>query len=151
MPTMPVGASTLLFRHPTRRVRRREVRGYLADLAARIGHGRRVTCLIATDRELRALNRKFRGQDRATDVLSFPASELGCGLGEIAISLDRAAAQAARAGHTLEEELRILMLHGMLHLAGMDHETDRGGMARAEARWRKRLGLPAGLIERVVA
>jgi len=71
--------------------------------------------------------------------------------GEIAISLDRAAAQAAEHGHSIDEEVRILMLHGALHLTGMDHETDAGEMARAETRWRKRLGLPCGLIERVHA
>ena len=149
MPRMPADASALLFRHPARSVRRSALRAYLADLAGRIGGGRSVTCLISTDRELRGLNRKFRGKDRATDVLSFPEILPQGSLGEIAISLDRAAAQAAAAGHTLEEELRILMLHGMLHLAGLDHETDRGEMARTETRWRKRLGLPAGLIERV--
>jgi probable rRNA maturation factor len=66
----------------------------------------------------------------------------------MAISLDRAAAQAAELGHSLEDELCILMLHGLLHLCGMDHEADSGEMLRAEMRWRKRLGLPAGLIER---
>jgi probable rRNA maturation factor len=71
--------------------------------------------------------------------------------GEMAISLDRAAAQAAALGHSVEEELRILMLHGLLHLAGMDHEADTGQMARAEARLRKRLQLPPGLMERAGA
>jgi probable rRNA maturation factor len=69
----------------------------------------------------------------------------------MAISFDRAAAQAAELGHSVEDELRILMLHGLLHLAGMDHATDKGAMARAEIRWRKRLRLPSGLIERVNA
>ena len=69
-------------------------------------------------------------------------------IGEIAISIDRAAAQAKECGHSLADELRILMLHGALHLAGMDHESDSGEMARAEGRWRKKLGLPDGLIER---
>jgi probable rRNA maturation factor len=69
-------------------------------------------------------------------------------LGEIAISLDRAREQAAAHGHPLEQELRILMLHGALHLAGFDHESDNGEMARSERRWRKRFGLPASLIER---
>jgi probable rRNA maturation factor len=69
-------------------------------------------------------------------------------LGDLAISLPRARAQAAALGHNLEQELRILMLHGVLHLVGMDHETDNGHMARAEKLWRIRLGLPAGLIER---
>ena len=69
----------------------------------------------------------------------------------MAISLDRARAQAAEFGHEVEQELRILMVHGLLHLAGMDHHIDKGAMARAEVRWRKRLGLPAGLIERAKA
>jgi probable rRNA maturation factor len=77
-----------------------------------------------------------------------PASGL---LGELAISLDRARAQAAEHGHSLDDELRILMLHGALHLAGFDHEHDHGEMARAESRWRKRLGLPNGLIQRTGA
>lgn len=64
---------------------------------------------------------------------------------------DRAAEQAAGMGHSVEEELRILMLHGLLHLSGMDHETDSGEMAKAEARWRKKLKLPLGLIERAHA
>jgi len=103
-----------------------------------------VTCLIASDANLRELNRKFRGQDHPTDVLSFPPED-------IAISFDRAAAQAAELRHSVEDELRILMLHGLLHLTGMDHETDSGAMKRTEVRWRKRLGLPSGLIERVTA
>jgi len=69
---MPEGASTLLFEHPSRRIRRRELRVFLEDLAARLGGGA-VTCLITTDDRLRAMNRKFRGKDYATDVLSFPA------------------------------------------------------------------------------
>jgi probable rRNA maturation factor len=100
--------------------------------------------LIAQDADLRELNRKFRGQDYPTDVLSFPPED-------IAISFDRAAAQAAELGHSLEDELRILMLHGLLHLAGMDHETDSGAMKRTEVRWRRRLALPSGLIERTIA
>lgn len=116
-------------------------------MVKRVARGREIACLITGDEELRRLNRQFRGADYPTDVLSFP-SEAG---GEIAISLDRAAAQAAEHGHSMDEEIRILMLHGTLHLTGMDHETDAGEMARAEARWRKRLGLPCGLLERVHA
>jgi probable rRNA maturation factor len=133
----------VLFRHPSRRVRRGPLREFLADLTHRAAPGREVTCLITTDRELRALNRKFRNKDYATDVLSFPGEP-----GEIAVSLDRAAAQAAEHGHSLEDEIRILILHGVLHLTGMDHEKDSGEMARAETRWRKRLGLPPALVER---
>jgi probable rRNA maturation factor len=130
------------------------LRGFLSEVTKRVARGRGVVCLITDDRELRRLNRQFRGKNRATDVLSFPSGDVGNGgasgqsLGEIAISIDRAAEQAAERGHSLADELRILMLHGLLHLSGFDHETDSGEMARAESRWRKRLGLPAGLIER---
>jgi probable rRNA maturation factor len=131
----------LLFRHPSRRVRRTPLRDFLMELVKRLATRRAVTCLITTDAELRRLNRQFRGKNYATDVLSFPPDEM-------AISLDRAAAQARELGHSLDAEVRILMLHGLLHLRGMDHENDAGEMRRAEIRWRKRLGLPAGLIER---
>jgi probable rRNA maturation factor len=67
----------------------------------------------------------------------------------VAISLPRARAQARAFGHSITQEIRVLMLHGVLHLLGMDHATDRGRMARAEKRWRTRLALPNGLIERV--
>jgi probable rRNA maturation factor len=117
------------------------LRDFLTELEKRVARGRAITCLITTDTELRRLNRQFRGKSYATDVLSFPPDE-------IAISLDRAAAQAKELGHSLEDELHVLMLHGVLHLCGLDHETDSGEMRRAETRWRKRLGLPAGLIER---
>jgi probable rRNA maturation factor len=113
----------------------------LIGLAARVVRGRAVTCLITTDAELRRLNRRFRGKNCATDVLSFPPDEM-------AISFDRASEQAKELHHSLDAELRILILHGLLHLAGMDHEKDAGEMRRAETRWRKKLGLPAGLIER---
>jgi probable rRNA maturation factor len=131
----------LLFRHKSRRVRRTALRDFLSELGKRVARGRAVTCLITTDAELRRLNRQFRGHNYATDVLSFPPNEM-------AISLDRASAQAKELGHSLDEELRILILHGLLHLSGMDHETDSGEMRRAETRWRTRLGLPSGLIER---
>jgi len=147
---MSFDQNTVLFRHPWRAIRRRALRQFWMELAARValapGGNRAAVCLVSTDRELRTLNRRFRGRDYAADVLSFPAANGGPG--EIAISFDRAAAQAAEFGHSLEDELRILMLHGMLHLCGMDHETDSGEMARAEARWRRKLNLPPGLVER---
>jgi probable rRNA maturation factor len=123
------------------------LRDFLSDAAHRITPGRSVNCLITGDAELRELNRRFRRKDSPTDVLSFPG--LDDSPSEIAISADRAAAQAAEFGHSLDEELRVLILHALLHLAGMDHETDSGEMARAEARWRRKLHLPAGLVERV--
>ena len=118
-------------------------------LRGRVAHGREFHCLITDDRELRRLNRQFRGLSYATDVLSFPAEHGSETLGEMAISAGRAAAQAREFGHSQLDEIRVLMLHGLLHLIGMDHEKDDGAMEQAETRWRKRLDLPAGLIARV--
>jgi probable rRNA maturation factor len=117
-----------------------------------------VHVLLADDATLRRLNRTFRGKDKATDVLSFPAGPTTVFFGEpegpelagdLAISLEAAARQATRYGHSLRDEVRVLLLHGVLHLAGFDHEADSGEMAGREAELRKRLGLPAGLIARV--
>jgi len=96
------------------------------------------------------LNRRFRGKDKATDVLSFPAEGLGAGgwAGDVAISADIASQNARALGHSPVEEIKILALHGILHLAGFDHENDRGQMAREEARLRRLLRLPVSLIER---
>jgi len=150
--------SIVLFRRTPRSLRRGVIRSLAERLRRELARGRSFCCLITTDAELRRLNRRFLGQDRPTDVLSFPAPQPASGrgagapsLGEIAISLQRAARQARRFGHSLEEEIGILMLHGLLHLKGMDHASDDGRMARAEARWRRRLGLPAGLTERAEA
>jgi probable rRNA maturation factor len=124
-------------------------------LRKRVARQRDFHCLITNDAELQSLNAQFRGKDYATDVLSFPSEEGAEGpatddgfLGDIAISQQRARAQAREWRHSAEEEIRILMLHGVLHLLGMDHETDAGEMKRTEMRWRKKLGLPASLIER---
>ena len=145
---MDADGSTILFRVPARGVRRRDLLAFARRLESEIAGGRPFCCLISGDEELRQLNHKFRKKDYSTDVLSFPTTAGHEDLGELAISFDRARAQAADLGHTVDEELRILMLHGVLHLTGLDHERDRGRMARAESRWRRRLGLPAGLIER---
>ena len=109
-----------------------------ASCEREVAKGGRFDCLITGDAELRRLNREFRGKDYATDVLSFPAARRPAILGDLAISAARARAQAREFGHTTEDEIRILMLHGVLHLLGMDHETDGGRMARAEKRWRAR-------------
>jgi probable rRNA maturation factor len=137
----------LLF-SPAARMRKTELRRFLAELTRRVTRGRTISCLVTNDAELRRMNKQYRRKDRATDVLSFPSAAGNGFAGDVAISLDRARAQAAGHGHSLENELRILMLHGALHLAGMDHEKDAGEMARAEIRWRRKLGLPVGLIER---
>ena len=110
-----------------------------------------VDVLLAPDRRLRQLNREFRGKDKATDVLSFPAVEelAASHAGDLAISYDTAARQATEHGHTTATEVRILLLHGLLHLSGLDHEIDDGEMAAREAELRKQLRLPLGLIARV--
>jgi probable rRNA maturation factor len=109
-----------------------------------------VDVLLAGNRELRALNRRFRGKNRPTDVLSFPAGEgpRNGFAGDIAISVDIAKRNANRLGHATAEEVKILCLHGLLHLAGFDHERDQGQMARKETILRRRLGLVVGLTER---
>lgn len=128
----------------------------LAKFLTRACHAARlrgtVNVAVTSSRELRALNSRFRGKDKPTDVLSFPPA-LGLShdfAGDVAISADIAAQNARRLGHSAAEEVKILALHGVLHLAGYDHECDRGQMARKEQGLRKRLGLPVGLIERNV-
>ena len=143
--------STVTFRRAPAGFRRRTVERFALRLQKEVAKGKPFDCLITGDADLRRLNREFRGQDYATDVLSFPAAPPAANLGDLAISLGRARAQARVYGHDIEQEVRILMLHGLLHLLGMDHETDDGRMQRAEKRWRTKLGLANGLIERVVA
>ena len=106
-----------------------------------------LTVAIVPDGRVRLLNRRYRGQDRPTDVLSFPAAEPDQ-LGDVVIALGVARRQAAEAGHPLGTELRVLALHGLLHLLGYDHETDSGQMRRIERRLRAAGGLREGLIER---
>ena len=141
--------STVTFRRAPADVRPRVIVAFARKLEREVARGRAFDCLITGDAELRRLNRAFLGHDYATDVLSFPAAE-GPRLGDLAISLARARAQARQRGHSAAEEIRILMLHGVLHLLGMDHENDGGRMARAERRWQARLRLPGGLIERAM-
>jgi probable rRNA maturation factor len=113
-----------------------------------------VNVLITSSAAVRSLNRQFRRHNEATDVLSFPSSTFAAVgrktrfAGEIAISADIAAQNSASLGHSVADEIKILALHGILHLAGFDHERDNGEMARKEARLRRALRLPAALIER---
>jgi probable rRNA maturation factor len=174
---MPDAHSTFVCGRLPAGLARRNLKAFAARLEHEVTGGRSFTCLLANDTVLHRLNRQFLKRDYPTDVLSFPAAKQLSAvsrqpsatrrrhdepdgidgrratgdepLGEIAISLDRAAAQARELGHSLETEVEILLLHGVLHLQGMDHEKDRGRMARAERRYRQELGLPAGLIERV--
>jgi probable rRNA maturation factor len=130
---------------------------YLKEAQAAVGLLGQVTVLLTTDATIRDLNRRFRGKDEATDVLSFLAKPLQNSkpaervAGDVAISVETARKQAAERRHTLGVELRVLILHGLLHLAGYDHETDAGKMLRRERQLRARFGLPQGLIERVNA
>ena len=140
--------SSILFRRPVAGVRASALRAYARRLEAGVAKGRPFECLITGNAEIRKLNREFRGKDEPTDVLSFPIAGPGL-LGSLAISRARARSQARAFGHSTETEVRILMLHGLLHLLGYDHERDSGRMARAEKRWREALRLPTGLIERV--
>jgi probable rRNA maturation factor len=110
-----------------------------------------VNVLVTGSSEMRVLNRRFGGEDKPTDVLSFPALaqiEGGKFAGDVAVCADIAARNALRLGHSAVEEVEILTLHGVLHLAGYDHESDNGRMARKESKLRRELGLPTGLIER---
>jgi probable rRNA maturation factor len=114
-----------------------------------------VCIAFVSDARMKALNRQFRGKDNVTDVLSFPADAPPAReararrfLGDIVIAAGVAKKQAKAAGHSLNTEVRVLALHGLLHLLGFDHDADDGKMARVEARLRKKAGLPAGLIER---
>ena len=123
---------------------------WLVGIAPRAARGT-VTLVVTSDRRIRGLNRTWRGQDKATDVLSFPAGDdpgPAPHLGDIVISRETAARQARHEGHSLATELRVLALHGLLHLLGYDHERDSGRMARIERRLRRQGGLPSGLIER---
>jgi probable rRNA maturation factor len=137
----------VLFRRAGDFIDRRQARQFADRLRNDLTGGKPFTCLITDDAELQRLNRGFLGRDYPADVLSFP-SGTAADLGEIAISTGRAAHQARQFGHSVDEEIRVLMLHGVLHLLGMDHESDNGTMARLEKRWRKKLGLQPGLIER---
>ncbi len=143
----PEGSTVTFRRVPPATFQRRKVESFARKLEAEVAKGKPFDILITGDAELQRLNRDFLRHDYPTDVLSFPAGPAPR-LGDLAISLARARAQARQFGHTTEQEIQILMLHGLLHLLGYDHETDRGTMARAEKRWRTHFGLPNGLIER---
>ena len=145
--------------------RGRPLRGSLARWLSGVAPSKArgtVTIAVVTDSRVRALNRQFRGKDYATDVLSFPSDEDGIRvpgtlkaalrptphLGDIVIARGVARRQARSAGHAETTELRVLALHGLLHLLGYDHEEDQGEMARVERRLRRKGGLREGLIER---
>ena len=123
---------------------------FLARARRAVGLKGMVNVLLTSSAEMKSLNRRFRGKDKPTDVLSFPA-EPGAQkqfAGEIAISAEIASQNARALGHSPAEEVEILVLHGVLHLRGYDHECDNRQMARREKQLRAKLHLPIGLIER---
>ncbi len=123
---------------------------FLTEAQSAVGLKGEVTVLLTNDAGIRRLNRQFRGKDKTTDVLSFPAEGIGAEeiAGDLAISTPTALKQSVEQGHPFATEIKILILHGLLHLAGYDHEADDGKMARRERLLRARLGMPQGLIER---
>ena len=129
---------------------RRTLEEFGAELRRKVAGGREFAVCLASDQAVCRANLRFRGKNQVTDVLSFPDGE-GLHLGDILISAPQARRQAKRLGHSVNQELRILLLHGLLHLLGYDHERDHGRMRRLEQSWRRRFGLPAGLIERARA
>jgi probable rRNA maturation factor len=131
-------------RHAVDRARVRRAARRAHDLGG--GRGGVISILLASDRRLRALNRSFRGIDRATDVLSFPAGGRGRGagrhLGDVAISVETAARQARASGWRLPQVIDRLVAHGVLHLLGWDHEADRGQMMTLQGRVLRSLRRP---------
>ncbi|HEY1730521.1 MAG TPA: rRNA maturation RNase YbeY [Terriglobales bacterium] len=142
---------------PDRLPTQRTLTRFLARAQAAVKLRGQVSVLLTTDEGIRGLNRRFRGKNKPTDVLSFPAASLQNTkpteriAGDLAISVPTARRQAAEHGHALTCELEILILHGLLHLAGYDHENDTGQMHSREHKLRAEIGLPMGLIERAAS
>ena len=129
----------LLNRQRRRPVRPWRLRRVLEGAARALSVNGEVALVLTGDRAVRALNARYRGQDRPTDVLSFPGGEVAAGLGDIVISVETAERNARAQRRTLAQELDVLALHGFLHVLGYDHETDDGTMDRLERRLRRRL------------
>jgi probable rRNA maturation factor len=136
--------------HPDSPIKTPQLNRFLRKIQRELGLVGEVNVRITSDREMRRLNREFRGKDMSTDVLSFPPAQNGKVklAGDIAISSKIAQENARALDHSVETELKILLLHGLLHLAGHDHDSDKGEMASLEQRLRAKLKLPTGLIER---
>ena len=132
-------------------LKKAEIKDFLARAIEAAELAGDVSVLLTGDEEIRRLNREFRHKDKSTDVLSFPAIQVDGSerlAGDLAISVETAAREAERREHPLDVELKVLLLHGVLHLAGWDHEADSGEMAEKEETLRVELGLGEGLIER---
>jgi probable rRNA maturation factor len=139
--------SLVIFQKPVKDVSRAALSRFTARATKAAKLRGEVAVLVTASRDIQKLNREFRKKNKPTDVISFPSDADGIA-GDIAISADIARANGRELGHGTATELKVLILHGVLHLAGFDHETDNGEMARKESRLRKQLGLPASLIER---
>jgi probable rRNA maturation factor len=137
----------IILEHETEGTSARALNLFAAKAQRAVALRGEVNIRVASSRELQELNRRFRKKNQPTDVLSFP-SETPKLAGDIAISGEIAAANAAAMGHSTQTELKVLILHGLLHLAGYDHEADGGEMRTRETILRRQLGLPVGLIER---
>ena len=108
-----------------------------------------IELILTTDEEIRELNKTHRNKDKATDVLSFPLEDMpGMPLGSIVISLDTAKRVANELGHSIEEEIKLLFIHGLLHLLGYDHGIDNGEMREKEKEIIEKFNLPNSLIIR---
>ena len=140
MARSPTGLGVVLLNRQRRRaVRPARLRRVLRAAARDLGVDGELAVVLAGDRTLRALNARYRGKDRPTDVLSFPGPGGDEGLGDVVISLETAARNARALGRTLPQEVDVLALHGFLHVLGYDHETDDGTMDRLERRLRRKV------------
>lgn len=126
-------------RQRRRRIGAARLRRVLEGASRELGVRGEVALVFGGDRLLRRLNRRYRGRDRTTDVLSFPGAGGEEGLGDVVISVEAAGRNARGLGRTLGQELDVLALHGFLHVLGYDHESDDGTMERLERRLRRRL------------
>ena len=127
-----------------------DLRGFLLEMQSQLAQKPFSVCLVS-DRAIRRYNREYRHLDKPTDVLSFPVQDDPEYLGDIVISVETAQENAARYRLKLNDEIKILALHGVLHLMGYDHESDRGEMSRVERLWSSRMGLATGLTARARA
>lgn len=140
---------TIIFERKPSGLNSRLLSSFVLKASSAAGLRGAVAVLITGNPKIRELNTRFRGKNQSTDVLSFPAAASANEFaGDVAVSLDVATSNARLLGHSVSDEIRILILHGILHLAGYDHESDRGEMAEKEILLRRRFALPTGLIER---
>jgi probable rRNA maturation factor len=137
----------IILEHESNDIHERALTLFATKAKRAVGARGELSIRITSSAEMRELNRRFRRKNKPTDVLSFP-SDTPKLAGDIAISAEIAAANADELGHSVDTELKILILHGLLHLMGYDHETDAGEMQTRETKLRQRLNLPVGLIER---